>query len=180
MSPSAAARPHIAYLDGLRAIACLLVAFNHFPYGLEVPYMAFYSTREYFGVDIFAVLSGFVVFYTYNYKVYETGDRFNSKIAFIFSRLKRIYSLVLPALSIACVDNMLTQNLSLGTASWQAITTLGFMGSKYIGAPYWSLINEVIFYLISPFLLYPLINGSKWRWTRGLVLVVPGLFLFWY
>jgi peptidoglycan/LPS O-acetylase OafA/YrhL len=59
-----AIRGHLAELDGLRAIAVLLVFFYHTPFGSGAgiqKYLASFFHSGYTGVDLFFVLSGFLI-----------------------------------------------------------------------------------------------------------------------
>lgn len=180
--PASQGARYITYLDGLRAVACLMVAFNHFPYsliGLPNVYYPFYTAREYLGVDIFSVLSGFIVYYTYRQRSLKVNPSFKEKIRFIFRRIKRIYSLVIPACVIGLAV-IVKGGMPVSNALLFGVRQLGFIGSNFADAPYWSLINEILFYLISPFLLYPLIGPQLWKYTRWLMLFVVSAFIAWY
>lgn len=171
---------HIPYLDGLRGIAVFLVMFVHFPFTMGIPFIGLTAAHGYFGVDIFSVLSGFVVYVSYSRKVIEAAKPL-SKLSFILHRFFRIYSLALPfAIIIFFHQTFVAKAPALGVLALQLKAFGLFSFNEILNAPYWSLFNELYFYLLSPFLLYPLFSESAWRYTKWLALPLMCFFIAWY
>ncbi|AXX27493.1 acyltransferase [Actinosynnema pretiosum subsp. pretiosum] len=95
-SPSAASRvPHINQLTGIRALAALWVLLFHFrpelieAFGFLYPLIPLMNVG-YLGVDLFFVLSGFILTYTHlDRMIVGWGPR--KMIAFLWLRLSRIW-----------------------------------------------------------------------------------------
>ena len=82
-------------LDGLRGIAALAVVFYHvkFPNHFTT-YPGLFFRNGYMAVDLFFILSGFVIYANYSGKIYNTA----SALRFIVLRFFRIYPLHLAIL----------------------------------------------------------------------------------
>jgi peptidoglycan/LPS O-acetylase OafA/YrhL len=176
-APVATARPsHLPGIDGLRAIAVILVILFHaLPGALPGGGL---------GVDVFFVISGFLITGLLVAEKSETGRiRFG---AFWARRARRL----LPALAIlllVCTSAALfvggdvlvgigRQLLGAATFSsnWLAIAS----GTSYFGGTtpelfrnLWSLAVEEQFYLIWPFVVL-LVVLLRWRWIRFAIFVV--------
>jgi peptidoglycan/LPS O-acetylase OafA/YrhL len=153
--------PHanILPLTSLRGFAALAVVGLHF-FGGTGGLMS----RGYLGVDLFFMLSGFVLFHVYH------GPGFSLR-SFFAARLARTYPLhllmllmLLPAFgrteafsggALLCNLTM-TQVVCGGTASWNGIS--------------WSLSAEWFAYLLFPFVLGPLRRCPAWA-TWGLAVI---------
>lgn len=156
-------------IQGLRAVAVLMVVAFHA--GLPVP-------GGFVGVDVFFVISGFVITSMLKREWEETGRiRFRT---FYFRRFKRL----IPALALMVVVTIVASALLLsvnGTqqkAAWTAIGAALFAANLvianvtggYFDAPAhenpllntWSLSVEEQFYFVFPLILY-----LSWRLTKG-------------
>ena len=76
----------IPALTGLRGIAALWVVFFHLEYGSAIPIIE----KGYLGVDIFFILSGFILMHAYS------GPKSNKfgYTRFIKARIARVYPLI--------------------------------------------------------------------------------------
>ncbi len=162
-----APKPHLPALTGLRFAAALLVVVHHF--GLYDRYSAHRSLYDAFlgagsaGVDLFFVLSGFILTYTYST---AHGSFRGSKRAYYVGRIARIYPVYLLAWGIALppflrsgpshVVTTLATNLTL-LQSW-----LPWAWAATDNPPSWSLSVEALFYALLPFIV-PLVG----QLTRG-------------
>lgn len=168
-------KKYISEIDGLRAIAIIAVVINH----INQTYLA----NGYLGVDLFFVVSGFVV----------TRSIFHSEKDFSLSTfyVKRILRLF-PALAICLLFSVfisllfLFPNISTSTIKTGSLSILG-LGNIYLiksAQNYfaqatslnllthtWSLSVEEQFYLIFPILFYFFNNKKKTR-THLFVVVV--------
>jgi peptidoglycan/LPS O-acetylase OafA/YrhL len=154
---------HNLSIDSLRAIAVLAVIFNHL--GTNI----FYS--GYLGVDLFFVISGYVIT-----NKYITLDPKNLKIFyydFLFFRVKRILPVLLFFISVTSifvylVDYNYKETLKVAIFSTIALSnaylytnSLDYFSEDSSLNSFthtWSLGIEEQFYLIFPFLIYALIK----------------------
>jgi len=156
-------------IDGLRAIAILPVLLYHFRFGI--------LPGGFTGVDIFFVISGFVIAGSLESDIRQS--RF-SIVDFYFRRFRRLlpaYLLMAALTTVACLFIMLPGDLtdfgdSLMAASgfganiyfWR---TSGYFAATAYAKPLlhmWSLAVEEQFYIFAPFLFYAVHTFGKRRW----------------
>lgn len=139
-----------AFLDGIRGLAAILVLTRH-----TTDYWHFSFYRSYLAVDLFFILSGFVIAFAYDRKIREG---IVSKSQFILIRLIRLYPVFLLSLllcaAIAAGRLWLTQQPNENLAELLKIFALTALflpahqtGSAYlfpVNVPYWSLFFELI------------------------------------
>lgn len=163
-------------LDGLRAVAILLVMLHHFGYTPDISIagraLAAIAAPEWIGVDLFFVLSGFLIT---GICLDHRGPGFFR--AFYLRRAMRIlppYSLVLAAVLGAAVVTMpvvhggialatFTSNIAIAAAGdWRAVPTAA--------RHFWSLAVEEQFYLLWPWI------AASWasrRVARAALAAIP-------
>ena len=183
------ARPtHRTDIQGLRGIAVLLVVFGHAGVG--------FLRGGYVGVDVFFVLSGFLITGLLLAEARKRGSI--SLSGFYCRRARRI----LPAAGVTLLATMLAATFLLNfvrarVAVWDAVAATGFaanlrfarLGTDYFAQSqppspvlhFWSLAVEEQFYLVWPALLSLVLFGS-WigrrrhhGFHRGRLLVVVAL-----
>jgi len=162
-------------MDGLRGLAALGVMLFHYLYFFPVTYalgtknqLAFWGQ---FGVQLFFMISGFVIFMVVSQKP--------DAIAFGLKRLIRLY----PTFWFCCLFTIVITFFMGGTpfSIGQILINLtmlaGFFKIPYIDGSYWSLIPELIFYFsIFVFLLFKQ-QKNIYYWGLGfLFLSVIGRF----
>lgn len=146
------ARPRLAALDGLRLLAALAVMFFHYtaaekllwgnPSRLEFPTINLLSRYGYLGVQLFFVISGFVILMT------AYGRRIEDFVASRFSRL-------FPAYWVAVLGTFVLQSFWHGdreSTALQSLVNLTMLQSA-VGVPsiqgaFWTLWVELKFYLL--------------------------------
>lgn len=143
--PSVSTR--ILELDALRGLAALAVVLFHFTtryeqlFGYSKPLAASVSWGQ-FGVDLFFMLSGFVILMTLE----RTADAWR----FAWGRFSRLYPAywASAALTFAVVSvcQLPGQEVSLGEALCNLTMVQALLGARHIDGAYWSLQAEVIFY----------------------------------
>lgn len=139
-------------IDLLRFIAALAVVFFHYAFrghaadhlsNLPYPLLAPLAKYGYLGVELFFMISGFVIL--------MTASNANVK-SFVISRISRLY----PAFWIACTLTFAV-TVYLGAPRFKAsfseylgnMTMLGeFFGINALDGSYWSLFIELRFYLL--------------------------------
>lgn len=170
---------HIAKLDSLRGVAILLVVIYH-AYGGSIDYRNWRGSSRYFlylsrygytGVELFFVLSGFLI--TTILLATKHAPDFYAKF------YKRRALRILPAY----IAILIVIKLWLGV-TWKYILAcllylanmagiVGARTSEY--APLWSLAVEEQFYLLWPFFIRKLSTRSLLRLALGICFVMPFL-----
>jgi peptidoglycan/LPS O-acetylase OafA/YrhL len=160
-------------LDGLRAVAISLVLVahsRHFPGFPTTPWVQRVSNAGNFGVDMFFVLSGFLI--TWLLLKEETTQRTFSLRSFYLRRALRILPpafLYLLCLALLGRRGVVSVSLSDIVASAAFVRNLT-VGSMLTGH-FWSLAIEEQFYLLWPFLLNCL-PGFRARLQTVAILIV--------
>ena len=166
-------------IDGLRALAVMLVVLNHA--GLGFP-------GGYIGVDVFFVISGYLIT---GILLRELAQGTFSFWAFWERRVRRIF----PALFVVTACTVIAGYRLLLPADFFALgksvvaATLGYSNIHFWGESgyfdtstaekpllhTWSLAVEEQFYLFIPLLLFALAMTGRQRWTRS---ILTALFTF--
>jgi len=153
---SSAPKGEIRALTGLRGIAALYVVFFHANGQYRMPDLIRPFIRHgYMAVDLFFILSGFVMAMTYA-GLFEKGFCFKSFKQFLLLRLARIYPLfalmtVLTAILIATVLSKTYSFNNLGTALLFNFTLTHVWGfANSVVPPSWSVSTEWAAYLLFP------------------------------
>lgn len=164
-------------LTSLRFFAALYVVFFHTtPLILRAYLPAFfagYISLGFSSVSFFFTLSGYILAVVYLAK----GGRLNRK-RFWLARFARIYPLFVFTLILETPNLLIYRISNYGMANAVAKTSVTFVANlamlqawflqlKGIDDPNWSLAVETVFYLIFPFIAYPL-----WRLSRRGALVL--------
>ena len=170
-------RRDIPSLTGLRGVAALWVVFFHMADNAPIPVIRF----GYMGVDIFFILSGFVLSYVYARKF--TIRDFRSYSNFIQARIARIYPLHLVTLFtlgviVLCAPEHFmrypTPEQRWGIGSFFASIFLIQNWAHWLptcwNTPSWSLSAEFFAYLIFPVFLGV---TQRWQGTK-----IPLMFAF--
>lgn len=153
-------------LNYIRGILSLWIIFYHLKSEISFKFSEFFffiSSKGYLAVDIFFIISGFVITYKYAYI-----NDVKSYLNYLFKRIKRIYPLhiftvFIILISIFVIDSFFggeflfkneiysLRNLILNIFlmhSW------GFSNNLSWNIPSWSISTEFFTYLIFPFILY--------------------------
>ena len=176
--------PHIKFLDGLRCLAISWVFLFHMEmhFGLsDTGLMGFMASRGWMGVDLFFVISGFLITSILLREHYATGRI--SLPRFYMRRGLRIwpayYLLVLLLLGVTLLSSEPAAETTLATIKWPAMY-LTDMYAAYANTENcamlhsWSLAIEEQFYLLWPLLLFWNVKWSK----RIAILAVIGIALW--
>jgi peptidoglycan/LPS O-acetylase OafA/YrhL len=178
--PAETARYSLGYnprLDGLRAVAVMLVLLSH--YGIPG-----FSGGGY-GVDIFFVLSGFLIT---RVLIKDLADS-SSLFPFYWRRFLRLF----PALAWLCLVLLLVSQLfetwiSPETARLDVLTSLGYMANwtraLSLGPPQllgncWSLATEEQFYLLWPLVFLLFTRRARHDHLLAVGLVLLGMSVAW-
>lgn len=170
-------KPRFELLDGLRGVAAMFVIWYHFGEGFATSPVDQFMNHGYLAVDLFFVLSGFVIGYAYD-------DRWSKGMTpwrFMLRRVIRLHpmvilSMLLGALAFAIQGSVqwdgtpvplssLLMSLALGlflipTAAGMAPEVRGNHEMFPLNGPAWSLFFEYIGSIMYAFLLHRL--SSRW------------------
>ncbi len=190
-TPEAAGRGRLAYLDGMRGLAALYVAFTHIGVALGIPARWMTYVRllppPSFAVAVFIVLSGFCLMLP----VVQSGDGRipGGTAAFFKRRARRILPPYYAAMAVACLFAGIqvifggvqggaklwwSENLSPGSLLSHALLFHNLSPAWHltINPAFWSIATEFQIYLLFPYLLLPL-----WRRAGALPVIALGLAL---
>jgi peptidoglycan/LPS O-acetylase OafA/YrhL len=170
-------------LDGLRAVAIGLVVVLH--YSFTVPQLRPYFRGGFIGVEVFFVLSGFLITSLVISEVADSGG-FNAR-AFYRRRSFRLIPALYVMVPICVVIGLLFHVKAFGPHDQQVIpgiASLTYVLNLFTGAlpnplpiwaqPLWSLCVEVHFYLVWPVLLVLCAR----RWPQRLPWLAAGTIAF--
>ncbi len=151
---------HIESHTALRGIAAGLVVWGHYAavFGRDVGGVDFFIPHTHLGVDLFFMLSGFVLAYVYR-DTFATGVSRSNWRQFMARRLARIYPLHLATLLVVLglakfvilPGQALVLVLNLGL-----VQAWGLTDQFLFNAPSWSISCEFAAYLLFPFLMLAL------------------------
>ncbi|MBO2007465.1 acyltransferase family protein [Hymenobacter negativus] len=184
------AKAHITILDGLRGIAALSVCLFHYTTGalstFRHPIMQFVGHRGYLGVEIFFVISGFIIPFALarsNYSLKKFGQ-------FMVRRFVRIgppayLTMVIFAGVCFLVDyfhltaSPFSKPITVPMLVHNLLFTIPFTTYQWINGIFWTLSIEFEFYLVLG-LLFPLLRKYSWGiMALGLALsasyYIPGM-----
>ena len=163
-------------LTGLRGVAALYVVGFHYLDGLTLtsPGKTFLA-HGYLAVDLFFVLSGFVMALSYA-RMFHTGFSLAAYRKFLGRRLARVYPLYLAGTVLALFLVLLgwlpyIHDRPLGItflANLFMVQTWGVGAS--LDSPGWSISTEWAAYLLFPLLLVPALNRRiRYAWLSGAI-----------
>jgi peptidoglycan/LPS O-acetylase OafA/YrhL len=172
------AKSELLQFTGLRGLAALLVLFYHVrtPKDLELHFGYFdaFSKFGYFGVDVFFVLSGFILSYVYG-SVFVAGVTTSNLKSYGVARFARIYplhvaTLVLMLGAYEASRQLGVQPTEAGGYSWESTLLSLLLVQEWFGvvAPNpssWSISIEFASYLLFPFFI-------------GFILRIPRFWIF--
>lgn len=157
----------IKHIDALRGIAAILVTFFHLSgsSGLSMNF-ASYGKYGYLGVEIFFVISGFIL----PYSMHRMGYNIEDFWLFILKRILRIYPAYLIAVLIGIVMPLLTGRAVVSTSAILShlFFTNSILGLDWISPVFWTLAIEFQFYILIG-LLFKYVSQSN---NRSLILIV--------
>jgi len=162
-------------LDGLRALSISLVIFYHIsslPHLRYYPWLERLASRGNFGVEVFFVISGFLITW-----LLLKEEAKNGRISLRQFYLRRAFRILPPAFAYLLFVAVLAV-LGISEARWKDILAAAFFVRNVVGGAtdtvhYWSLSIEEQFYLLWPFLLVMLPRRYRVSTVVGLLLVAP-------
>lgn len=158
----------IRSLTGIRGIASLYVVGFHYTLGLTfITAASTFVAHGYLAVDLFFVLSGFVMALTYT-RMFEAGWSVRIHLRFLGRRLARVYPLYVVTTLVAAILTFyaildLPTDTSVGVAlGYNLVMAQSWGLTQSLNPPAWSISAEWAAYLLFPLLLMPCLLRS---WT---------------
>lgn len=156
----------IKSLTGIRGIAAIYVAIYHYlALGAGSSVLGNFVKHGYLAVDLFFVLSGFVMAMNYG-NDFQAGFSLRKYYNFLVKRLARVYPLYAVTTAVCLVLYYLDveARFRLLEPSWQTIQSNLFLVQSWgIGlshnGPGWSISTELFTYLLFPGLVFALLCG---------------------
>ena len=155
----------LSQVDALRGLAALAVVFFHFTTRFTELYLPDYrpslsATYGYFGVNLFFIVSGFVIFMTL--------ERTAKPMDFVVSRFSRLFPTYWAGILLTfCITHWLGLPGKL-VEFWPAIANFlmihSIFGVPHVDGVYWTLEVELLFYT-GMFLLYRLRWLGQIHWV---------------
>ena len=147
MSAARTGGPRLSELDALRGIAALSVLLFHYAYQYQQTYhhqglVPFTFGAGKYGVQLFFVISGFVIFWTLD-RTRRAGD-------FVMNRFARLYPTYWASLAITVglVASVGLPNQAVG--GWDILMNItmfpDFLSARPVDGSYWTLQIELFFY----------------------------------
>ena len=182
------AQQEIRALTGLRGLAAVFVMLYHFtrddnPAGEPLASHGSFLSHGYLSVDVFFVLSGFIMALTY-YDLFAggtgmTGRRIRVALpVFLGHRVARIYPLyiVMTVIMAAIHYAPFTHSVPIPNINVALVANLFLVQawgiSRSMVSPAWSISTELAAYLLFPLLLALYVTGSRrLAWAAGLLAV---------
>lgn len=148
--PIAPAQDRIATLDLLRLFAALAVVLFHYGYrgaagtpsfAVSYPELAPLAKYGFLGVDLFFVISGFVI---------AASAQGRTAVQFAIARAGRLYPAFFVAMTLTAIVLALSGTVPIASvvARWFANLTMvsPALGQPFMDGAYWSIVLEIIFY----------------------------------
>ncbi|MEJ1978039.1 MAG: acyltransferase [Acetobacteraceae bacterium] len=162
----AANTAEIKSLTGLRGIAAAYVVAFHFTGNGEVGSGAVrtFMSHGYLAVDVFFVLSGFVMAINYGPK-FSHGFQSENYLVFLVKRVGRVYPLFLATTLVCAALSVVDPGMEGGLTGWTLATNLLMIqawGLSYsLNYPGWSISTEFSAYLLFPVLAMTLLGPRR-------------------
>lgn len=176
----------IPALSGIRGIAATWVVLAHTPELMKVLFPAFdinsfaIVNHSYLGVDLFFVLSGFILSLVYSKGFSQNG--FEESKAFYVGRILRIWPLNFVTLSMVALVGAIIPILGRVTHDVPSFIASALLVQQWVyrrtgiwNIPAWSLSAEALAYVVFPVIV---IAVARLRSARSLLLLVCGSLAF--
>jgi peptidoglycan/LPS O-acetylase OafA/YrhL len=174
----------IGIINALRAFAALAVAWGHFVAG-QGKYLGLSGKYGYLGVDIFFVISGFVI----PWSLYRSRYVLRDYPRFVLKRNVRLYPPYLASIAITILaTNLILVPLfhipRMTVTGRDILLHFGYLNDlahvKWINVVYWTLAIEFQWYLLIGLVLPMLVSARKWmRFVAISVMMAAYFTIYW-
>jgi peptidoglycan/LPS O-acetylase OafA/YrhL len=186
---------YLSSLTSLRGIAALLVVIFHFDlifFRLAAPNSPFFIRKGYLWVDLFFMLSGFIMMHVYG-RFFSDGIKLQHLKEFFRARFARIYPLHLFSfLSVVVLYfwyrtfnemnamDVFTFNMKAIPTNLLLLHSMGFHSYLSWDTPSWSISTEWWVYVVFPFIIIPFKKIIAWKKRAVLLFILLGYFMVIY
>jgi len=155
----------LKHLDILRGVAAVMVALFHLEKSTLIPQTTNYFEYGYTGVQIFFVISGFIL----PYSLYKSHYQIKHFGTFLIKRIVRIHPAYIAAILCGVILTIITgrELSSVGGLFSQVLFVNSLFDQPFSSAVFWTLAIEFQFYILIS-LLYPLLLSN----SRSFLIVV--------
>ncbi len=175
-------RQEIGALTGLRGVAACWVAMYHgHEFGRLAGPAGVLLRHGYLAVDVFFVLSGFVMGLSYAH-MFAPGFRARTYAAFLLRRFARVYPLYAAMTGMIAVVAIVHQTHSghvtgslLRQIFYNATLTQAWGLAGSLDGPAWSISTELAAYVVFPLLLAAVLFGGRASLAASMVVAFLGL-----
>jgi peptidoglycan/LPS O-acetylase OafA/YrhL len=177
-------KPRIGVINALRGFAALAVAWGHFVAG-QGKYLGLSGKYGYLGVDIFFVISGFVI----PWSLYRSRYVLSDYPRFLLKRNVRLYPPYLASIAITILaTNFVLVPLfhipHMTVSGRDLLLHFGYLNdlfhAPWVNVVYWTLAIELQWYLLVG-LMMPLLASARRsaRFAAILAMVLPYFVIYW-
>ena len=168
--------------DLLKMIAAFIVVLSHSfrHFGVDKPAWSLFLTDGSVGVIVFFAITGFVMMPAWEKMENKNGGGIRTYFSFLYKRILRLYPPLWVSFLIISIANMLISNIDVFSFGYLVYAIkycvlangAGFGVSGIANGVLWTIMADIIFYILAP-LIYKLMKNQKiWVW----LLVI---FAFW-
>lgn len=177
-------KEYYASLTGIRAVAAFMVVIHHLlKFNTQSGYVESVIRELNVGVNIFFVLSGFLIYHRYARNVVLNKKWFKS---YLINRIARIYPLFFFLTTVFMVLGFLAKNGSIKDILLEYFLNVSLLkgfSSEYVYSGIsqaWTLSVEELFYLSAPFIFVINIRNKIPLALIGLGIMSVGFFLYYF
>lgn len=176
---------YLTSVMAVRGIAALAVCLFHFTKGFiaEIKGVAMFIPYSWIGVEVFFVISGFVI----PYSLLKTRFRLSSYKNYMVKRILRIEPAYLISIVMIIFLNYLSTlvpiyqgapfQISLSNLALHLGYLVDFFDEEWLNPVYWTLAIEFQFYIVIGFLILLWNNSTKWIHIISIVLFLAISFI---
>lgn len=171
-------------LDLLRVVAIFMVLLRHCFAGYEdgldsdslwIDWFLVFSLNGWAGVDLFFVLSGYLIASQWDSSITSIGGLYRYSVQFWIRRGIRILPLYVFVLAVVfCCRLAVGEEVKFGQVAVYLLSLQDYFGSPWL-VPLWSLAVEIKFYIVAPALLFLCAKAGR---ASPLVIFIIVIFSF--
>lgn len=170
-------REKLDVIQAMRGIAALAVVLFHFNSQLHLPYIETVTTYGWLGVDVFFVISGFVI----PYSLWGRDHTVRQSPAYMLRRLVRIEPPYLASIALILILVFAsvpfasrTPDISFAQVAFHVFYAIPLTNEKWLNVVYWSLAYEFVFYVIVG-MTFSTLNTRHVAYMLGLTAAIVAL-----
>jgi len=153
----------IRSLTGIRGLAaCFVMAYHYFKSPIDIGTGSNFLRHGFISVDLFFVLSGFVMALTYG-RTFSAQLGLKDYLSFLYKRLGRVYPLYIVATVFIALWGLFRTGHGPGAFMFvcNALLIQAWGLADSIGGPTWSISTEFAAYVIFPILTITVLSGPR-------------------